>query len=148
MTGTPISNTIAEVYTLQRYMQYEELKEKEIDHFDAWASSFGQITNGWELDATSVNYKLKSRFASFQNVPELLSMYRTFADVITKKDLDEQAKAAGLRPLTPPVKGGAPCNHVVERSIAQSKSRADVIPGGMLQERVWKNSHRLEVSFI
>ena len=127
MTGTPISNTIAEVYTLQRYMQYEELKEKEIDHFDAWASSFGQITNGWELDATGVNYKLKSRFASFQNVPELLSMYRTFADVITKKDLDEQANAAGLRPLTPSVKGGAPCNHVVERSIAQSKYMDDII---------------------
>ena len=49
---------------------------------------------------------MKSRFASFQNVPELLSMYRTFADVVTKSDLDEQAKRAGLRPLTPPVKGG------------------------------------------
>ena len=59
MTGTPISNTIAEVYTLQRYMQYEQLKEKEIEHFDAWASTFGQITNGFELDATGVNYQLK-----------------------------------------------------------------------------------------
>lgn len=92
MTGTPISNTIAEVYTLQRYMQYKDLQSKGIEHFDAWASTFGQITNGWELDATGVNYKMKSRFASFQNVPELLSMYRTFADVVTKSDLDEQAK--------------------------------------------------------
>ena len=58
MTGTPISNTIAEVYTLQRYMQYEELKSKDIEFFDAWASTFGQVTNGWELDATGVNYKL------------------------------------------------------------------------------------------
>lgn len=58
MTGTPISNTIAEVYTLQRYMQYDELKNKEIEHFDAWASTFGQITSSWELDATGVNYKL------------------------------------------------------------------------------------------
>lgn len=58
MTGTPISNTIAEVYTLQRYMQYEDLQSKGIEHFDAWASTFGQITNGWELDATGVNYKL------------------------------------------------------------------------------------------
>ena len=82
MTGTPVSNTIAEVYTLQRYMQYEELKAKGIEHFDAWASTFGQITNAWELDATGVNYKLKSRFAKFQNVPELLSMYRSFADTI------------------------------------------------------------------
>ncbi len=120
MTGTPISNTIAEVYTLQRYMQYDELKEKGIEYFDAWASTFGQITNGWELDATGVNHKLKSRFASFQNVPELLSMYRSFADVITKNDLDRQAKEAGLRPYTPPVKDGKPYNDVVERSPDQA----------------------------
>ena len=120
MTGTPISNTIAEVYTLQRYMQYEDLQSKGIEHFDAWASTFGQITNGWELDATGVNYKMKSRFASFQNVPELLSMYRTFADVVTNSDLDEQAKRAGLRPLTPPVKDGRPLNDVVERSADQA----------------------------
>jgi N12 class adenine-specific DNA methylase len=57
MTGTPISNTIAEVYTLQRYLQYEELQAKGVEHFDAWASTFGQVTSGWELDATGVNYK-------------------------------------------------------------------------------------------
>lgn len=69
---------------------------------------------------TSANYKLKSRFAKFQNVPELLSMYRTFADVVTKSDLDEQAKQAGERPLTPPIEGGKPFNDVVERSPAQA----------------------------
>lgn len=127
MTGTPISNTIAEVYTLQRYMQYEDLQAKDIEHFDAWASTFGQITNGWELDATGVNYKLKSRFASFQNVPELLSMYRTFADVVTKNDLDDQAKQAGQRPLTPPVTGGKPFNHVVERSADQAAYMDEII---------------------
>ncbi len=127
MTGTPISNTIAEVYTLQRYMQYEELQAKDIEHFDAWASTFGQITNGWELDATGVGYKLKSRFASFQNVPELLSMYRTFADVVTKNDLDEQAKQAGLRPLTPPVTDGKPYNHIVDRSADQAVYMGDII---------------------
>ncbi|MDL2267575.1 DEAD/DEAH box helicase family protein [Desulfovibrio sp. OttesenSCG-928-G15] len=127
MTGTPISNTIAEVYTLQRYMQYEELQAKDIEHFDAWASTFGQITNGWELDATGVNYKLKSRFASFQNVPELLSMYRTFADVVTKNDLDEQAKQAGLRPLTPPVTDGKPLNDIAERSGDQAAYMSDII---------------------
>jgi len=127
MTGTPISNTIAEVYTLQRYMQFEELKAKNIEYFDAWASTFGQITNGWELDATGVNYKLKSRFASFQNVPELLSMYRSFADVVTKSDLDEQAQKAGQRPLTPPVDGGKPFNHVVERSVGQAAYMEEII---------------------
>ncbi|WP_298068822.1 SNF2-related protein, partial [uncultured Mailhella sp.] len=127
MTGTPISNTIAEVYTLQRYMQYEELKNKDIEFFDAWASTFGQITNGWELDATGVNYKLKSRFAKFQNVPELLSMYRTFADVVTKSDLDDQAKQAGERPLTPPVSGDKPYNDVVERSPDQAEYMQKII---------------------
>jgi hypothetical protein len=121
MTGTPISNTIAEVYTLQRYLQYEELQAKGVEHFDAWASTFGQITSGWELDATGVNYKLKSRFASFQNVPELLAMYRTFADVVTKNDLDEQSRKAGQRPLTPPVASGKPYNHVVDRSDNQAE---------------------------
>ena len=100
LTGTPISNTIAEVYTLQRYMQYEELQAKGIDHFDSWASTFGQVTSGWELDATGVNYKLKSRFAKFQNIPELLAMYRTFADVVTKTIWMNRQKQAGLRPLT------------------------------------------------
>ncbi len=127
MTGTPISNTIAEVYTLQRYMQYDELKNKEIEHFDAWASTFGQITSSWELDATGVNYKLKSRFAKFQNVPELLSMYRSFADVVTKNDLDEQARQAGERPLAPPIEGGKPYNDVVERSPDQAEYMQKII---------------------
>lgn len=127
LTGTPISNTIAEVYTLQRYMQCDELQRKRIEFFDAWASTFGDITSGWELDATGVNYKLKSRFASFQNVPELLAMYRTFADVVTKSDLDEQAKQAGLRPLTPPIAGGKPINIVVERSGDQAEYMGRII---------------------
>ncbi len=121
LTGTPISNTIAEVYTLQRYMQYDSLQDKGIAGFDAWASTFGEVTANWELDATGVNYKLKSRFASFQNVPELLAMYRTFADVVTKSDLDEQSKNAGLKPFTPPLEGGKPHNHIAERSTEQSQ---------------------------
>jgi N12 class adenine-specific DNA methylase len=127
MTGTPISNTIAEVYTLKRYLQYEELQAKGVEHFDAWASTFGQITSGWELDATGVNYKLKSRFASFQNVPELLAMYRTFADVVTKNDLDEQSRQAGQRSLAPPITGGKPHNHVVDRSGNQAEYMESII---------------------
>lgn len=77
MTGTPISNTIAEVYTLQRYMQYDELKNKEIEHFDAWASTFGQITNSWELDTTGVNYKhsFQVQTALFRLVIFYISIY-------------------------------------------------------------------------
>lgn len=119
-TGTPISNTIAELYTVQRYLQYDALKEKGIHHFDAWASTFGEVVTGWELDATGVNYKLNSRFAKFQNVPELVSMYRTFADVIGKDDLDRQAAEQGKRFPVPKVKGGKPRNVIVERSPMQA----------------------------
>ena len=127
LTGTPISNSIAEVYTLQRYMQYETLKETGIEHFDAWASTFGQITTGWELDATGVNYAIKSRFSKFQNVPELLSMYRSFADVVTQNDLEEQSRQAGERSLTPPIEGGRPHNEVVERSPEQAGYMREII---------------------
>jgi N12 class adenine-specific DNA methylase/predicted RNA methylase len=120
-TGTPISNTIAELYTMQRYMQYDELKARGIVHFDAWASTFGQVVTGWELDATGVNYRLNSRFAKFQNVPELIALYRSFADVVTKTDLDEQARALGTRFPVPKVKGGRPENIVVERSEDQAQ---------------------------
>ncbi len=120
-TGTPISNTIAELYTMQRYLQYDELKARGIVHFDAWASTFGQVVTGWELDATGVNYRLNSRFAKFQNVPELIAQYRTFADVITKSDLDRQAQERGTRFPVPKVKGGRPQNIVVERSEDQAE---------------------------
>lgn len=120
LTGTPISNTIAEEYTVQRYMQYDTLKSKGIHHFDAWASTFGQVVTGWELDSTGVNYKLNSRFAKFQNVPELMRMYRGFADVITKKDLQDQAAAEGKRFPIPKVKTGKPQNIIVKRSREQA----------------------------
>lgn len=119
-TGTPLSNTIAELYTMQRYLQYDELKKRGIVHFDAWASTFGQVVAGWELDATGVNYRLNSRFAKFQNVPELTSLYRTFGDVITKADLDRQAVERGTRFPVPKIKGGKPQNIIVERSEAQA----------------------------
>lgn len=120
-TGTPVANTIAEIYTMQRYMQYDELKRRGIHHFDAWASTFGEVVTGWELDATGVNYRLNSRFAKFQNVPELTAMYRTFADVITRADLERQAAERGTRFPVPKVKGGRPQNIVVDRSPLQEQ---------------------------
>ncbi len=127
LTGTPISNTIAEVYTMQKYMQLNELKAKNIEYFDAWASTFGKVTSNWELDATGVNYKLKSRFANFENVPELLSMYRTFADVVTKADIDEQARIENTPSLTPKVKGNKPFNDIAERSEMQASYMNKII---------------------
>lgn len=120
-TGTPVANTIAEIYTMQRYMQYDELKRRGIHHFDAWASTFGQVVTGWELDATGVNYRLNSRFSKFQNVPELTALYRSFADVITREDLQRHAAEQGTRFPVPRVRGGKPTNIVVERSPMQAQ---------------------------
>ncbi|MDR2946024.1 MAG: helicase, partial [Candidatus Adiutrix sp.] len=117
-TGTPISNTIAEMYTIQRYMSYDVLKEKGLVSFDAWASTFGQVVTGWELDATGVGYKINSRFSKFQNMPELVNMYRTFADVITNRDLAEQNQG---KSFTPKVKDGRPFNLVLDRSAQQAE---------------------------
>lgn len=117
-TGTPISNTIAEMYTIQRFLQHSLLKEKGLTHFDAWASTFGEVTVGWELDATGVGYKLNSRFAKFQNMPELVNMYRMVGDVVSKQDIVEQNK--GQR-LTPKIKGGKPTVVIAERSDLQAE---------------------------
>lgn len=110
-TGTPISNTIAEMYTLQRYFQRGGLQERNIGSFDAWAATFGQTVSSWELDASGVNYKITNRFAKFQNVPELQRMYREFADVISNEDIMKDVKD-----LVPKLAGGRPVNIVSERS--------------------------------
>ncbi|MFH2790792.1 SNF2-related protein [Enterobacter hormaechei] len=120
-TGTPISNSLAELYTLQRYMQYDELKSKNIAAFDSWSSTFGQVVTGWELDATGVNYRLNARFAKFTNVPELMRMYRSFADVVTHADLANQALADGTGRLVPKLKGGKPTSVIVPRSRLQAQ---------------------------
>lgn len=121
LTGTPISNSLAELYTMQRYMRHDELKEKGIAAFDSWSSTFGQVVSGWELDATGVNYRLNSRFAKFTNVPELMRMYRSFSDVVTQEDLATQARLDGTGRLVPKIKGGKPTSVIVPRSHWQAK---------------------------
>jgi len=121
LTGTPISNSIAELYTMQRYLQFDTLKDKNLLAFDAWASTFGQITSDWELDATGMNYRINNRFGKFNNVPELMRMYRTFADVVTQKDLAKQAAEDGTGRLVPKVAGGKPQNVICERSPLQEQ---------------------------
>ncbi|MFC6523141.1 helicase-related protein [Undibacterium arcticum] len=101
-------------------MQYDSMKLQGVEHFDAWASTFGQVVTGWELDATGMNYKLNSRFAKFQNVPELIAQYRTFADVVTLADLKQQAIDRGERFPVPNIKGGRAKNIVVPRSPDQA----------------------------
>jgi|GEM_PF-4759256 len=98
--------------------EYGLLKEKGLAYFDAWASTFGQTTTVWELDATGVGYKINTRFSKFENVPELINMYRSVADVITAADLKEQNQGVSY---TPKIKGGKPQNIVVKRSEEQAR---------------------------
>lgn len=87
LTGTPISNSLTEIYTLQRYLQPELLKEKGINTFDKWARVFGNPTNDFELDSSGVNYKMVTRFSELQNMPELSVMYKSNAHIITNEDI-------------------------------------------------------------
>ena len=118
-TGTPLSNTMAEMYTLQRYLDGKALKAMGLAHFDAWARVFGEVVTDWEL-SPSGQYKLNSRFAKFVNVPELMQRYRAFADVVTNDDIKAQLAAIGKTLPLPKVKGGKPQNIVVPRSRDQA----------------------------
>jgi N12 class adenine-specific DNA methylase len=86
-TGTPISNTMAEMYTLQRYLAPELLEAAGVSHFDAWAANFGEPVTALELAPDGSGYRMHTRFAKFVNLPELLSMFRTFADIQTAEML-------------------------------------------------------------
>ena len=82
-TGTPISNTMAEMYTMMRYLAPELLERAGVSHFDAWAGTFGEAVTALELAPDGSGYRMHTRFAKFVNLPELLSMFRTFADIQT-----------------------------------------------------------------
>lgn len=82
-TGTPISNSMVELYTMQKYLQYHTLKEKGLLHFDAWASTFGETVTAIELAPEGTGYRSKTRFAKFFNLPELMSMFKEIADIQT-----------------------------------------------------------------
>ena len=82
-TGTPISNSITEMYTLQRYLQYDTLAAKSLVHFDSWASIFGETQTSIELAPEGTGYRARTRFAKFHNLPELMAMYKEVADIQT-----------------------------------------------------------------
>lgn len=82
-TGTPISNSMVELYTMQRYLQYETLRDMGMENFDEWASNFGQTTTEMELTPEGTGYRFKTRFSKFHNLPELMSMFKEVADIKT-----------------------------------------------------------------
>lgn len=87
-TGTPVSNSMAELYTMQRYLQYSGLKENSLEHFDNWASTFGETVTAIELAPEGTGYRAKTRFAKFHNLPELMSMFKEVADIQTAETLN------------------------------------------------------------
>jgi len=128
MTGTPISNSMAEMYTMQRYLQPRGLAERGLSHFDAWASTFGDTVTQAEITPEGGKAMLKTRFARFRNIPELISMYRQFSDLVSKDDLI----ATGQVKL-PKISGGGPKTIIVPASdalkayIAEIGERAEAV---------------------
>lgn len=82
-TGTPVSNSMTELYTMQRYLQYDSLKKNNLEHFDSWASTFGETQSAFELSPEGTGYRVKTRFSKFYNLPELMSMFKEVADIQT-----------------------------------------------------------------
>jgi N12 class adenine-specific DNA methylase len=132
-TGTPISNTMAEMYTTQRYLAPEMLKAAGVEHFDAWAANFGEPVTSLELAPDGSGYRMHTRFARFVNLPELLSMFRSFADVQT---------ADMLKLPRPDIKGGkpqviaAPASDELKAFIETLTKRAEKLRNGRVDPRV------------
>lgn len=116
-TGTPISNSMAELYTMQRYLQRETLEQHGLSSFDAWASTFGETVTAVELAPEGTGYRTKTRFSKFYNLPELMSMFKRVADVQT---------ADMLNLPVPKLVGGKPINVALPPSPQQKQMVADL----------------------
>ncbi len=131
-TGTPISNTVAEMYTMTRYVAPHLLRESGLEMFDSWARQFGRTVTGMEISPDGRNFRENTRFSRFTNVPELLTMFRSFADVKTKEDLDlPLPDLKGGKPEVVSVKPSESLTNYVDELVA----RAEKIRGGSVDPR-------------
>ena len=87
-TGTPVSNSMTELYTMQRYLQYDRLQELSMTHFDCWASRFGETVTALELAPEGTGYRARTRFSKFFNLPELMNLFKEVADIKTADQLN------------------------------------------------------------
>ncbi|MCQ2917911.1 adenine specific DNA methyltransferase [Helicobacter pylori] len=122
LTGTPIANSLSEMYHLQRYLTPEVLKERGLEFFDDWAKTYGEVVNDFELDTSAQSYKMVNRFSQFSDVQGLSTMYRAFADIVSNDDILKHNPH-----FVPKVYGDKPINVVVKRSeeVAQFIGVAD-----------------------
>lgn len=132
-TGTPVTNSISETYVMQRYLQEATLKRSNINHFDQWASVFGEITTSLELAPTGTSYRMKTRFSKFYNMPELLKMFNQCADLKSVDDLDiKRPDIAGGKAETIVVK---PSDYVLAK-MKELELRCDDIKNGCVDPTV------------
>ncbi len=124
-TGTPVSNSMAELYTMQRYLGYQPLKDMGLAHFDAWAKQFGNIETKLERKPSG-KYEPVSRFSRFINLPELMQQTMVFSDVINNDDIIKTLEKEGKGKHIPNIKGGGPQNVVADRSILQEGYMATI----------------------
>ena len=131
-TGTPIANSVAEMFTVQRFLQMATLKAQNVAHFDSWAATFGEPVTALELAPDGSGYRLHTRFARFINVPELMQMFRQVADIQTQ---------AMLKLPVPELRGGkpcvvsAPCSPELKEIVQSLVARADALRTGHVDPR-------------
>ena len=132
-TGTPISNTMAEMFTMQRYLQMTSLRRLGLQHFDSWAGTFGETVTAMELSPDGAGYRLQHRFARFVNVPELMQQFRQTADVQTAEMLKLPVpKLETGRAITV----SAPCSPRLKKFVESLVKRAERIKGGSVDPKV------------
>jgi TolA-binding protein len=126
-TGTPIANSMAEMFTMQRYLQPDDLKKHNLHHFDSWAATFGEPVTAMELSPDGAGYRLNTRFARFINVPELMQMFRQSADVQTAAMLNlPRPKLEGEKPAI----RNAPATEELKKFVQSLAARADRLKTG------------------
>ena len=120
-TGTPISNSMVELYTIQRYLQYDTLMTQQLQHFDSWASTFGETVTAIELSPEGTGYRAKTRFSKFHNLPELITMLKDVADIQTADMLNLPVPEATRHIIT-----FAPSDYQVELVMALAERAQQV----------------------
>ena len=129
-TGTPISNSMVELYTIQRYLQYNTLVKNNLQHFDAWASTFGETVTAVELTPEGTGYRAKTRFAKFYNLPELMAMFKEVADIKTADTLNLPVPKANFHNIA--VKP----SEMQTEMVASLAERAEAVRGGKVDSSV------------
>ena len=129
-TGTPISNSMVELYTIQRYLQYNTLVKKGLQHFDAWASTFGETVTAIELTPEGTGYRAKTRFAKFYNLPELMAMFKEVADIKTADMLNLPVPEAEYHNVS------VEPSEMQKEMVASLAERAEKVRGGGVDSSV------------